>query len=135
MQPPKVTIINDEEEIPDDQGICILKKSIMDGNYRETQKINHREIQFFDYEKDCLHKEHHRSKKRGHYEKVERTLHEFIWVPHDAPSGNPNSFVVPEEDIIDERWKRDYTTKKTNINAIKNINYLGAESSIQINKL
>lgn len=115
---------------------CFLKKSIIDGNYRELQGLNNREVYFFDKGRRCFHESPFARKKKGHYEKVSRTLNEYLWVNDDKPTGLPNSFVVPEEEISPKERKNIWISEKNdkknkNSNYIKNINYLGSDTKIQ----
>ena len=154
LHAPKVAINDNSEEIPDEQEVCFLKKSILDGNYRELQNLNKREVQYFDKKSSCYFDRNHKRKNLGHYEKILRTLHETIWVPHNRPSGLPNSFVIPDEeaenlenqDILvndklqsnhgllreSDSYEKDRNLKGNNFNSnegkanvIKNINYMG----------
>ena len=134
--------MNKDDEIPDEEEVCFLKKSILDGNYREMQEINQREVHFFDRKKNCLHHSHHRRGPAGHYEKLTRNLHEYIWVPHLKPSGLSNSLVVPGEEVPEEERPienqqdgdvDDENQEKAPINSIHNMNYLIDKTQNQIN--
>lgn len=122
---------NDDENDEDHQ--CFLKKSIIDGNYRELQNLNSREVHFFDKGRRCFHQSPFNKRKKGHYEKVSRTLNEYLWVHDDKPTGLPNSFVVPEEEISTKERKNIWMSEKKdrNSNYIRNINYLGSNTKIQ----
>lgn len=129
MKPPKVTITNNDE-IPVEDQVCFFKKTILDGNYRELQGVNQREVYFFDRKKSCLHDIHRRRGPPGHYEKLTRHFHEYFWVPNRKPSGIPDSYVVSDEEVPleDRNDERDLETEnsvnKRPVNAIENLNLL-----------
>lgn len=120
---------NDEEDEVDDEH-CFLKNKIIDGNYRETQNLNKREIIFFDKEKRCFHEGNYKGKK-GHYEKIEKKVKEYLWLPDDKPSGLPNSLVVPEHEVPSRELKDLEKLHKNKKNIIRNVNYLGSETRIE----
>ena len=127
LHAPRVAITKNDEDIEDQDEVCFLKKTILDGNYRELQEINHREVHFFDRKKNCLHQLHHRRGSSGHYEQITRNFQDYIWVPHHKPSGLDNSFVVPDEEVPEEDKRMnqdDESETKNSINSITNMNAL-----------
>jgi carbonic anhydrase len=70
-------------------------------NYRETQPLNDRPVFFFDHKKYCdlpldVPKKPRVALPKGHYEKINKKVTEYLWVTGSDPSGIPGTFVVGE---------------------------------------
>jgi len=69
-------------------------------NNRNTQKQNGRPIFYYDHIKYCgpnfVQKK--KLKTKGHYEKYEKSVIEYFYVPQKAPAGLPGAFLVSENE-------------------------------------
>ena len=76
---------------------------LINGNYRETQSLNEREVFYFNRKRLCDWEEEERKltppKPAGHYEKVEQTVSKYFKVEGESHSGMPGAVVVPEEEV------------------------------------
>jgi carbonic anhydrase len=85
-----------------------LTNSCNSGNSRVIQPRNNREVLIYDHIKSgCPDFKKEEDKVEvalpiGHYEKMEKSVSDFIYVDGPKPSGLPDSFVVPKGDVPEE---------------------------------
>lgn len=71
-------------------------------NYRNTQTLNNRSVFYFDHKRYCGGSINNiiprQPRGKGHYERVKRKVHEYIYVPGMEPSHIPGAYVVSEKE-------------------------------------
>lgn len=90
----------------DEKGNIILGNMANTENYRQTQALNGRTIFYYEHTKyncpEFIEKKSNNnlanSQNGGHYEKVEKTIEEYIFINGHKPSGMPGSFVVSDNE-------------------------------------
>lgn len=92
----------DMERIDENQNKQIIQETQTFENYRNIQNLNHRSVFYFDHKRYCggnIDNIIPMSKPQGgHYEKIKKKIHEYIYVPGLEPSHIPHSFVVSEQE-------------------------------------
>ena len=78
-------------------------------NFRETQPLNGRPVFHYDHVKyECdeiasaINSKGNDSGVQGHYEKVEKEIEKYIYVPGNEPSGIPHAMIVSDKEAIDK---------------------------------
>ena len=83
------------------EDIITSKESILE-NYRENQKLNGRPIFIYssDYYEPSTVEETNKENpnSQGHYEKVEKEVTDYFFVPGSLPSGVTGAVIVPEDE-------------------------------------
>jgi carbonic anhydrase len=96
-------------DLQDNKGNVFLSDNSSVDNYRNTQPLNGRTIFHFDSDKNnCpefkkkkkVHKTSFDSSNKGHYERIEKSYTDYVFVNGDKLSGIPGSFVVPEKEAL-----------------------------------
>lgn len=67
---------------------------------RKTQPLNGRPVFHFDHEKFCPPMPKKTPEVVGHYEKVRKTITNYVYVSGNEPSGLPNTYVVSEDEAL-----------------------------------
>ena len=79
-----------------------------EGNYREIQPLNNREIRFFDVTESCDYvadltlESTQTQQQASHYERVKTDALRYIFVEDNQPSGLKGSFVVSEKEALNK---------------------------------
>jgi carbonic anhydrase len=81
----------------------IIISNIPPENNRLPQPLNGRAIFHYDHRKFCggdINPANKKVKPKGHYEKVDKKMIDYYYVPGEKPSGMPGSFVVSEKEAV-----------------------------------
>jgi len=65
---------------------------------REIQPLNGRPVFHYDHVKQCGPDREIKPVEEGHYEKIQKAMTKYFYVPDEKPSGIPNAFVVSKEE-------------------------------------
>jgi carbonic anhydrase len=98
-----ISLFKEALKAPDmmtDKGDYIMSSDEDKENYRAIQPLNGRIVYIFDHIKfNCPEfKKARPIQPKGHYEKRQIDVTQYIYVNGEQPSGIPNSFVVPENE-------------------------------------
>jgi carbonic anhydrase len=98
-----ISLFKEALKAPDmlnEKGDYIMSSDEDKDNYRATQPLNGRTVYIFDHIKfNCPEfKKARPVQPKGHYEKRQIDVTQYIYVNGNDPSGIPNSFVVPENE-------------------------------------
>lgn len=75
----------------------IIKSNNNVENYRSTQKLNGRNVYFYEA-KNCIINQKAQSTKQGHFERVDKEVTQYFYVNGEKPSSMPNAFVVSKSE-------------------------------------